>query len=621
VYSDVDSDHEDDLTTTLGLEDNVFEDLEVDSEKKAAHDWHHLDTGIYNVLSVKSIDLLYPFLTLEKRIHILLDIFHAMQRISKTLKKAHGAFRAFLARLRDAFFWVSKEDLDLLVTFLKTQGLTDDDIQRKREVDWVFFLRNSRRVVPPKDILLERFNRVCDFYNGIKDAATGQPLFSEATWKEVNSLRIHISKGCLSDVPGIPFYFRDGETSDGLPKYRCVRGTNVNEGYHKHLRKLLHHHAGSPQLLHYLLLEFNYRWNIRMGIYYRGLSEEVGGFYDQFMLEEVNTLVDGICDTRPYMSWEGALDFEDTTEYFGLPSGGENIVSYQPTFMENATNHSVPYQHVTKSAKQLSSIMSADLGAPVRTAAEKLKFTTEVLQYAGTNVNFEDWACSWNDSVANSTAGVGVFRKTASHLRDYYKRYVENSNRQNTMAPVRMANSQLANEFRAPSTVEIPCGSSTLAASTNVTSFTPIPAQLKTTTVSTADSVAIEPCLSSVQTTSSSSVHPVESQSSSMPLLPTIMPKPSTHTLPHHSTISSTGPASAAAQKKRGNGGHGHCKTCGHLKMGYYGKLHVGKGGGICRVPVSSYRDFTSCLKCKRPERHFGCTPCFCEYCMVAKQL
>jgi hypothetical protein len=56
-----------------------------------------------------------------------------------------------------------------------------------------------------------------------------------------------------------------------------------------------------------------------------------------------------------------------------------NIVSYQPIFMQNATNHTVPYQHATKSAKQLSSIMSADLGAPVPTAAEKLKFTTEVL--------------------------------------------------------------------------------------------------------------------------------------------------------------------------------------------------------------------------------------------------
>jgi hypothetical protein len=130
-----------------------------------------------------------------------------MQRISKTLKKAHGAFCAFLARLRDSFFWVSREDLDLLVAFLKRRGLTDDEIQRKKEIDWVFFLRNSRRFVPPKDILLKRFNRVCQFYNDIKDAFTGQPLFSDATWKEVESLRIHITKGCLSDVPGIPMYF------------------------------------------------------------------------------------------------------------------------------------------------------------------------------------------------------------------------------------------------------------------------------------------------------------------------------------------------------------------------------------------------------------------------------
>ncbi|CAN0563852.1 unnamed protein product, partial [Laminaria digitata] len=33
-----------------------------------------------------------------------LDIFHALQRISRLVKKNHGAFKPFMARLRDAFF-------------------------------------------------------------------------------------------------------------------------------------------------------------------------------------------------------------------------------------------------------------------------------------------------------------------------------------------------------------------------------------------------------------------------------------------------------------------------------------------------------------------------------------
>ena len=65
---------------------------------------------------------------------VLLDVFHGMQRISRTIKLKHGAARAFLARLRDAFFVVSKKDIDALCAFLQKQGLSDG-ILRKEEED------------------------------------------------------------------------------------------------------------------------------------------------------------------------------------------------------------------------------------------------------------------------------------------------------------------------------------------------------------------------------------------------------------------------------------------------------------------------------------------------------
>ena len=40
-----------------------------------------------------------------------LDIFHALQRISRLVKKNHGAFKPFMARLRDACFIVNSEDI------------------------------------------------------------------------------------------------------------------------------------------------------------------------------------------------------------------------------------------------------------------------------------------------------------------------------------------------------------------------------------------------------------------------------------------------------------------------------------------------------------------------------
>ena len=42
---------------------------------------------------------------------VCLDIFHALQRISRLVNKNHGAFKPFMARLRDAGFIVNSEDI------------------------------------------------------------------------------------------------------------------------------------------------------------------------------------------------------------------------------------------------------------------------------------------------------------------------------------------------------------------------------------------------------------------------------------------------------------------------------------------------------------------------------
>lgn len=50
----------------------------------------------------------------ETKRHVLkvrLDIFHALQRISRLVKKSHGAHRTFMSRLRDACFVVNKDDI------------------------------------------------------------------------------------------------------------------------------------------------------------------------------------------------------------------------------------------------------------------------------------------------------------------------------------------------------------------------------------------------------------------------------------------------------------------------------------------------------------------------------
>jgi hypothetical protein len=62
-----------------------------------------------------------------------------MQRISKTLRKSHGAFKPFVARLCDAFCIVSKDYLEAVVQALKARWMSDAEIERKKKLDWGFF--------------------------------------------------------------------------------------------------------------------------------------------------------------------------------------------------------------------------------------------------------------------------------------------------------------------------------------------------------------------------------------------------------------------------------------------------------------------------------------------------
>ncbi|CAN0492413.1 unnamed protein product, partial [Laminaria digitata] len=71
-------------------------------------------------------------------------------------------------------------------------------------------------------------------------------------------------------------YYTTGKNAAGITTRRCVRGTNSTEGSHRYLRRLLSSYCASPALAHSILLEFNYRWNVRMAVKNRGLPKELG---------------------------------------------------------------------------------------------------------------------------------------------------------------------------------------------------------------------------------------------------------------------------------------------------------------------------------------------------------
>jgi hypothetical protein len=546
-----------------------------------------------------------------------------------------------MSRLRDAFFQVCKEDVEM-VTKCLLSGLSDEEVKKKKDTDWVFFLKYYRRLIPSKEILLTRFDRVCKFFGNILDSVTKKPLFTKKTWKAVGNLHRHIATGCLSDISGITMYYETGTSPSGLIRYRCVRGSCSNEGYHRHLRVLLHHHASSPQYLHYVLLEFNYRWNIRMSIRHQGLPEEIGGFYEQHMLEEVNSLATGIAPQKPYMAWSGTLELQDTTERVifdtdqlapqnGLPEPNDELI---------------PCETITKSSRQyFQLIKSSSVCSPISTTDERRIFESDYLQQP-TKPNFDDWAFEWNKFVETSDSDnmSQIFQKTPTQLRTYFNLFQKHINTSNTMAQHRDSNMILAQHLQRPSLdsilvskpvpyVQPPSNANLQSGSRQVTEDESLVADESNQTefidssTSAQSSVTLESAFLSSQPSAIA-----EAQQANAMKLPTILPKqtqtitpgnreaqplyasnPILSRLPRSAvgkaiTLSSSG----ALIKKTGR----HCNQCGHLKLVNAFKAFHKANTGACLVPLEKRRVFDSCKKSNRQDVHWFCNPCSCVDCL-----
>lgn len=79
------------------------------------------------------------------RLCLCLDPFHGMQRPSKLVLKSYGACGAYMARLRDAWFIVYKEDLAGVEEALRLLGKSPEDIETKKRTDRSYFRQRCRR--------------------------------------------------------------------------------------------------------------------------------------------------------------------------------------------------------------------------------------------------------------------------------------------------------------------------------------------------------------------------------------------------------------------------------------------------------------------------------------------
>ena len=216
-------------------------------------------------------------------INVKQDIIHLFIRLSKVLLKSHGASASFRYRLSDCFFQVDKEDFNTVCDYLRSCNRTELDIKNMIKYNWDFFLKYCRRIVPQKDVLIRRFDRVCNFHANILDATTGKPFFNRKAHNDVKNIRGHILKDCVSDPVDFPMYFKIGKhRTTALSRFRCCRGTNSTEGYHKHFRKIVASGPASPKTVNALLIGFNFHWNNSMDVRNRGMPDYVAQIGDLF---------------------------------------------------------------------------------------------------------------------------------------------------------------------------------------------------------------------------------------------------------------------------------------------------------------------------------------------------
>lgn len=115
-----------------------------------------------------------------------LDLFHAVQRVTRTFHKRHSLFHQCLLKLRTVF---------------RVDGDTGES-------------RISS--TPSPEVILKKIDA---FNCKWRDAADpeGNRLFTSDTAKAVDNLKVHITEGCLSNIPP-------------------GSGTNQNERFHRHIR-------------------------------------------------------------------------------------------------------------------------------------------------------------------------------------------------------------------------------------------------------------------------------------------------------------------------------------------------------------------------------------------------
>ncbi|KAF6743937.1 hypothetical protein DFP72DRAFT_1079352 [Ephemerocybe angulata] len=302
------------------------------------------------------------------------------------IQKNHGLRVTFARALRDAIFLPDAEDKRKLESVLarQTPPLTyDEGLRRNPQM----IKRHVKHVVPPPEQLFTLVSKLFEVYGPLKDAQTGQPLFSPSAWKSAKSVLEYIKLGYISDPPNIALYYPLGiDKKTRLTIYRCWRANRLKD--------------------------YTFRHNMRTGTY-NTTGQHYLGHFDIHLINKCQELLNSsrihaaVPSSTPVGNWVNGNLYVRTTEVFGILPVPDDVrlvsglLSYddeappkiqQYLAKRQGTKYAVITVHTDPERKLYSSLMQTDPS-----------FTRE---------GGPDWAKGtrrWNEGYAN---GVDIFYKS-----------------------------------------------------------------------------------------------------------------------------------------------------------------------------------------------------------------
>ncbi|KAJ3317150.1 hypothetical protein HDV06_001964, partial [Boothiomyces sp. JEL0866] len=358
---------------------------------------------------------------------VLLDVFHAMKRITDTVSVKHPFNFKFCRALSESFFFMNESDVNSVTTVLKEKfGMEFED---KYLADPRWILARVRRKIYPKELLKTNIQNLLREYSKSKyKVGRYGELLSAETKKQFKNLLAHVEKGCIRDPEDLKVYYKKGTDANSLTLYRCIRGTNEVELFHQYLEMHFQSWNSGVKFANCCMTILRHRRNIRASERNRPNFPRLG-HYSHNLLDDIEELNYHLFRERRYNWWPVAKGLTVTNESFGvapiLPKeqhetiNEQAIAKYSPSmkYLARRTKTNVPYLRVATKKER------------------RLFLTSQSYYIKGSKVDFKAMAEDWNAGTLKCLEGRNlsefkplghndIWKKLDTHLQTYQTFYL-----------------------------------------------------------------------------------------------------------------------------------------------------------------------------------------------------